>query len=480
MQTSNKHQEEKPIKKSILKTLFKSFFWFFVGVTLGLFVFISFVFIFFKSNYENKVYPGMMIDGVSFEGKTQEEVKAYFADKNRGIADLHFVFSYQDLAATVSAKQLSYGYDETLLAQQIFGIGRSQDTVSNLTLIFDAYLRGVNLPASYHYSEKELLAVLEPLKSKVAVEPENALFEFENGKVRAFRLSKDGQKLDIEKLKENLSNIHAKVFSSEIKPTLAIPLSVEVVKPEVTTEKVNDRGIKELIGSGTSYFRGAVESRTYNVNLAASRVNGALVDPGEIFSFNKALGDVSSLTGYKQAYIIQNGRTVLGDGGGVCQVSTTLFRAILNAGLPVIERNAHAFRVRYYEQDAPPGFDATIFTPDVDLRFKNDTKNSILIQSEVDLNEMRITYYLYGTKDGREVTVSKPVITSQTPPPEPLYQDDPQLPIGTVKQVDWAAWGANVEFSREVKKDNKVIISEKFISNFRPWQAVYLRGTKTN
>ena len=237
-------------------------------------------------------------------------------------------------------------------------------------------------------------------------------------------------------------------------------------------------GIKELIGVGTSLFQHSIESRIYNVNLAASRINGILVAPGEVFSFAKAVGDVSSLTGYKQAYIIENGKTVLGDGGGVCQVSTTLFRAALNSGLPIAERHPHAYRVQYYEQDSPPGIDATVYVPSIDLKFKNDTEHHILIQSIVDLNELRLTFMIYGTNDGRISEIGTPVITSQSPAPEPKYQDDPTLPKGVVKQVDFAAAGANVYFTRTVTKDGEVIISDKFSSNYRPWQAVYLRGTK--
>ena len=168
----------------------------------------------------------------------------------------------------------------------------------------------------------------------------------------------------------------------------------------------------------------------------------------------------------------------MGDGGGVCQVSTTLFRAALAAGLPITERHQHAYRVGYYEEDSGPGIDAAVYSPSVDLKFKNDTGGHILIQSYVDRVNMRITFQLYGTKDGREVNISTPVILSQSPAPEPLYQDDPNLPKGEIKQVDFAAAGANVYFTRSVKKDGKITISDKFVSNYRPWQAVFLRGTK--
>ncbi len=169
---------------------------------------------------------------------------------------------------------------------------------------------------------------------------------------------------------------------------------------------------------------------------------------------------------------------MLGDGGGVCQVSTTFFRAILNAGFPVVERNAHAYRVHYYEDDLGPGIDAAIYSPNIDLKFKNDSGHHILIQSSVNDAAEQVTFEFYGTSDGRVATISKPVILSQSPAPETLYQDDPTLPQGELRQVDFSAPGAKVYFTYSVMKEGKQIISDKFVSNYRPWQAIFLRGTK--
>jgi vancomycin resistance protein YoaR len=237
-------------------------------------------------------------------------------------------------------------------------------------------------------------------------------------------------------------------------------------------------GIKELIATGTSHFAGSIPTRIYNVNLAASRINGTLIAPNEIFSFNNTVGDISSLSGYKQAYVIQNGQTVLGDGGGVCQVSTTIFRAALASGLPIVERHAHAYRVHYYEEDSPPGLDATIYTPSVDLKFRNDTGNYILIQTQIDLNKLVLTFNFYGVKDGRQVNITKPTLWGYQKAPEDQYIDDPTLPVGTVKQIDFAATGIKSQFDYTVTKNGEVINHQVFYSDFKPWQAKYLRGTK--
>ena len=270
-----------------------------------------------------------------------------------------------------------------------------------------------------------------------------------------------------------------KTILSKQKPQeITIMVSTKALEPKISTDKVNNMGIKELIGTGTSLFQHSISSRIYNITLASSRINEALIAPNETFSFAKTLGDVSAFTGYQQAYIIQNGKTILGDGGGICQVSTTFFRALLNAGLPITERHAHAYRVGYYEQDGPPGLDATVYVPSVDLKFKNDTNNYILVQTQINTEMQQLSVFLYGTKDGRSVLLSQPSITNRTPAPPDLYQDDPTLAKGIVKQVDFSAEGSKVSFAREVIKNGKKIISETFISNYAPWQSIFLRGTK--
>lgn len=321
-------------------------------------------------------------------------------------------------------------------------------------------------------NKNKLASFLQNVSAKVDQEVKEAKFIFdpETKKVNEFQSAQEGRKLDIEQTALLLTQVVTSGAPSEI------DLPIQIIQPKTTTEDVNTFGIKELLGQGISNFAGSIENRIYNINLAASRINGTLVAPGETFSFNKTVGEISAASGYKQAYVIKEGRTVLDDGGGVCQVSTTLFRAVLNAGLPVVSRTAHAYRVSYYEQGFPPGLDATVFSPSVDFKFKNDTSAYILIQAYT--KGTTLYFDLYGASDGRAVSLTTPKITNQTPPPPELKQEDPTLPRGTVKQVDWAAWGATVTFSRTVTRGRETLISETFRSNYRPWQAVYLVGTK--
>lgn len=306
--------------------------------------------------------------------------------------------------------------------------------------------------------------------------PQNATFQFTEGKVTEFRPGKDGQNLDQKKTVDLMAQNLLKLEQGEKEITTSLPIISQ--PPEIKTAEVNTLGIKEMVGKGISYFRGSISSRIHNIQLASLKMNGILIPPGETFSFNKTLGDVSQSTGYQEAYIIKEGRTILGDGGGVCQVSTTLFRAALNAGLPILERQAHAYRVSYYEQNSEVGLDATVFDPTADLKIKNDTPAHLLIQTQIDLKNSRLTFELYGTSDGRKTTLSKSRIWDQTPPPPDLYQDDPTLPQGTTKQIDWKAWGAKVAFDYHVERNGEILQNRTFYSNYRPWQAIFLQGPK--
>ena len=458
----------------------KSFMWFVTGGILGLFFFVSFLYIAYKDIHTNKVYEGVLVNNINFSGKNPADIQKYFVGKNQRVQNTTITLQSDTVTATISAKQIGFGYDATLLANQAMTVGRSSsNTISNMSLLLQAYINTVNLPPSYHYSEQKLDAVVDSVKQQVNLKPVSPLFNLVDGRAVTFQVGIDGKMLDEDTLKQTIIEKMKEAYLSDKPEKIALMMPVKTIHAADATDEANRLGIKEEVAEGTSLFHGSSDERIFNVALAASRLNGVIIKPGEIFSFDKAVGDISSLSGYKQAYVIENGKTVLGDGGGVCQVSTTLFRAALNAGLPIIERHQHAYRVEYYEENSGPGIDAAIYSPTVDLKFKNDTGHALLIQTSVDYNAQQLTFDLYGTKDpNREVTIGTPVVLSTSPAPPPLYQDDPTLPVGQVKQTDFAAAGANVYFTRTVTENGKTTIFDKFTSDYKPWQAVYMRGTK--
>jgi vancomycin resistance protein YoaR len=440
-----------------------------VGTLIGLLILVAGFFITFEINYQPKVYPGVKIADLSFGGQTPQQVEDYFTAQNDQFKNLRFAFVYEEKIATLSGEKLKVGYDSKLLADQAYLIGRTGNT---LAALYQKFAKS-NLSPSFRFDNKELEGFLEDLAQQIDIPAQEALFQFSGGRVTAFKPSAVGQALDRERAKADFAKLLFPPTSG------TISLSVVSVEPKVKTEEVNNLGIRQLLGEGKSFFRGSIPARVHNISLASSRLNGILIAPGEVFSFNNALGEVSANTGYKQAYVIKEKRTILDDGGGVCQVSTTFFRAALAAGLAIEERQAHAYRVSYYEQGGfGPGLDATVYAPRVDLKVKNDTPAHILIQTRVDAKNAILTFEFYGTADGRKATIGKPRVWDQVPPPPDLYQDDPNLPKGQNRQIDFPAWGAKTAFDYKVTRNGEVLQNRTFNSNFQPWQAIFLRGTK--
>jgi vancomycin resistance protein YoaR len=459
-------------------TFLAHFFWFFIGFFIAGVTLASILVIYFQNTYKDKVIPGVFVENMYIGELQRQEVESIFNAKNSEIHETTFILSHEYESATISAQDLGIGYDTNLIAEQAMSLGKNSNVLTDMAIIIDSYLNGIVLKASYTANSDALKQDLIELDKKITIDPVDALFTVQNNRVTAFQQSQNGQAIDYKKLTTEFESYVQKIIKKETPSVIHLTIPITVIEPEVTTEKANNLGIVEVLSTGESHFVGSIPNRVHNVSLAASKMNGVLIAPNEVFSFNKTIGDISKYTGYKEAYVISGGKTILGDGGGVCQVSTTLFRAVLNAGIPVEERYGHAYRVGYYEQQSAPGLDATIYVPTVDFKFKNDTKHHILIQSYVDPTTLSLTFTLYGTKDGRQVTVTDPIVNSQTPPPAPVYQDDPTLPKDSIKQVEYAANGAIVTFSRTVMKEGKVHISENYTTRYRPWGAVYLKGTK--
>jgi vancomycin resistance protein YoaR len=428
--------------------------------------------------FQNKIYPNVYIDNQLFSGKTKENIVDSFNKKSLQLKDIYITVLLKDEpVATFSGQQLGLQYDGQTAAERAYLVGRSKYFLSRfyqkLTSLLN--LGRFDFISTIDYDKTIIKEKLEEMKDNYDEPAKNALFKFENGRVISFRKEAKGKEIMIESTLSDFDNL-VQSFKKDRKNKV-INIKPRIIDPEITLASINNYGIEELISEGRSDYSHSIPERIHNVILAASKFNGVLIPPGKIFSFNEAVGDISSLTGYKPAYIIKEGKTVLGDGGGVCQVSTTLFRAALNAGLQIVERYPHAYRVLYYENDMKPGYDATVFSPTVDLKIKNDTPAHILIETEVDENNNLLYFRLFGKKDNRKIEIGPAYLWDVAPPPQAKYQDDPTLKKGVVKQVDFPAWGGKASFTYKVSKDDKTLLDEKFYSPYRPWQAVFLVGT---
>ena len=329
---------------------------------------------------------------------------------------------------------------------------------------------------------ESLRGFLQGIAAELERQPENARFIFndETRQLEVIQPAVIGRRLNVD---ATILAINQQVAEGQHTISLAFDYQDPAVLDNATAEQL---GIRELIRSESSFFYGSSAARIQNIQTSASRFHGVLVPPGATFSMGEVLGDVSLDNGYAEALIIFGNRTIQGVGGGVCQVSTTLFRTVFFSGYPINERHPHAYRVSYYEQTASgnvnpkfAGLDATVFVPVVDFKFTNDTPYWLLMETYVNVGARRLTWKFYSTSDGRTVDWDTTGLQNVVEAPEPLYQENPDLDKGEIKQVDWAADGADVAIYRTVNRGDQVYLQDTFSTHYLPWRAVYEYGPGT-
>lgn len=319
-------------------------------------------------------------------------------------------------------------------------------------------------------------AMLDPLAPDLKRSPQNARFIF-NDDTRELDLLQEaiiGRQLN---LAASIEAINQGLLSGQHEIPLVFDLEQPLVRSDATAAEL---GITEAVSVVSSYFGGSSPDRVQNIRTASAAFHGLLIAPGQTVSMAEVLGDISLDNGYAEALIIYGDRTIKGVGGGVCQVSTTFFRAALFGGYEVVERNPHAYRVGYYEQgpgSPGPGFDATVFVPLVDFKFTNDTPYWLL--SETYIYGTQLLWKFYSTSDGRQVQVSGPQISNQVDAPKPLYKENPDLKEGEIDQVDYEADGMDVVVTRTVTLDGELLYRDTINTHYLPWRAIYEYGPGT-
>lgn len=242
--------------------------------------------------------------------------------------------------------------------------------------------------------------------------------------------------------------------------------------PNRTTEFFSTRGITSHLGTGTSNYYGSNANRTANIHVGTKNFKDRLFE-GKVVSFNQMIGPISAKNGYLPGLVIAGDRTETGLGGGICQVSTTVFRTLYAAGLPIVERHSHSYQVFYYGK---PGLDATIYQPSMDLKMRNDTGGALWFQADWDDAEGGLVISVFGKPRPEEVRILEPRTLKATPAPKDRFIFDAKLKPGEKKQVDWAQPGAVTEVTRQFLKGGKVVRQDVLKSSYRPWPNIFLVG----
>lgn len=315
------------------------------------------------------------------------------------------------------------------------------------------------------FTEAKLQKTLDAIRTDVDVEPLDARFQISGGKVTEFQAGRKGKKVQIA---ETVAAMNNRLISDD---QTSVAVVVKQIEPQSAADSAAELGITELVATGKTNFAGSPTNRRKNIANAVKLLNGLLIQPGEEFSLVKALSPIELSNGYFPELVIKGNRTIPEVGGGLCQVGTTMFRLILNSGLPVLERRNHSYRVSYYEP--PVGMDATIYDPSPDFRFKNDYSTALLLQTRVVKDDLIFDFY--GTKDGRVAHSSTPKLFNVTKPPAVKYIKTTDLAVGQKKRLERAHNGGSAEFTYTVTKDGKTT-TKVFTSKYRAWQEVWLVG----
>ncbi len=301
--------------------------------------------------------------------------------------------------------------------------------------------------------------------------PGDIEFDPETAKVSRFELPIQGRRLD----SQGLVGRMASELTSESRQVEAPVLYDRLTWTNPMAEQL---GIVAKLAEGDSTFLGSADYRIHNIDVGSEHIDGTLVLPGETLSFNEALGPIEYDRGFVDGLVILADATEFAIGGGICQVSTTLFRAAFWAGLPVLERHKHLYRVYYYELGGwPIGFDASIWQPSLDMRFVNDTPGALLITRRFDRRRQTLAFDIWGTPDGRQVEMADARVSAWVDQPEDEWVINPELPAGTIDQTEHGARGAYASIERRVQRSEEEARQAAFHSSFVAWPNRYMIAT---
>lgn len=294
-------------------------------------------------------------------------------------------------------------------------------------------------------------------------------FDETTGQLTPIVRSTSGRELNIP---ETITRLEEAIFSSDAR---IVPMAFDFVLPDYHDRvSAAELGITELVAEATTYFTGSTQNRRRNIAVSASKFDGVIIPPDGEFSFNTILGDISEENGFVEGKVIFGGRTVDGIGGGVCQVSTTVFRAAFSGGFAITERNSHGYRVGYYELNgSAPGLDAAIWQPERDFRFQNNTPYHLLIETSVYPETNALQFRFYSTKHW-DAEIEPAIVKNLVPALPDAFEANSDLNPGEIIQVDYAAEGADVTVYRNIYDASGEFVREDYVyTHYLPWQAIY-------
>ncbi|MBP2637649.1 MAG: VanW like protein [Firmicutes bacterium] len=399
--------------------------------------------------FSQQVYQGVAVANIEVGGKTREEVVQLLTAWQKDQKARPILLSYEDRAYRVEPENLNYCIDVEATTDAVWQFGRDDSWWTRIKNIRSAEKEGWSIPLKIKYNENKLDSIIEQLRESVSRPPCNATVSLLSGRVIP---EQEGRELNAGELKELI------VLALNRSDSATIPLPVTAIHPEITANALAESGIKELVAVYTTQFNAEDVNRTANVKLSAQKITGKLLYPGQTFSYNDTVGPREKSQGFKEAMEIINGEFVPGVGGGVCQVSSTLYNTVLLAGLTVVERTNHSKPLAY----VPLGRDATVVYDVLDLKFINSSQAPIMIMAEIIDNKLHV-----GIFGQRVLEKNIDIITTEQQVIQPaiIKKTDAALAPGENKVEKPGKPGYEVTVVRIIRNDSGKELRREVISH---------------
>lgn len=412
-----------------------------------------------------KIAPNVSIDGYDVGRMTlaeaMNELKNAF-DNNLNQA--YMTLKHGEKTWQLNYKDIDYSYDYDRALAEAYSLTR-QGSLFNRYI--DSILIRMNkkdITIGFSYDKEKVAQFIKNISKEIDSEPIDATIRLVSGK---FQITDEklGSRLDQEKA---VNMISAAIDSKSI---ANVELPVEVIDAEITRADLSN--ITDKLGEYSTSFNASNESRSYNIKLATKSVTDVLVRPGETFSLNKTIGPRLAKYGYRTAKVIINNEYVDGIGGGICQVSSTLYNAALLANLKIVERKNHSLPSSYIAM----GRDATISGDYIDFKFMNNTPYPLYIYGEVKSNQVRFSIYGKNENKGRQIKIKTEILKKIEPKIKII--EDSSLPVGTKIVEKKAIPGYVVRSYRVIVENGKeVLVEPLYTDTYRASDGVTRVGTK--
>lgn len=413
----------------------------------------------------DKVYPGVSIGQEEIGFLKADEIKE--ALEFRGFEQQEVLFKYPEKVEKFSLETLGISPDYQCLSDKALQIGREEDISENIVKRLEVFREGKDIPLCFIVDEQKIDSILTELSNEIKIEPIDADFDIQGDEISIIP-GKNGIELDNEKSKGFFYDTLKEL--KEVKAPIEFSMIVKEVEPKTTTEHLEETGISEMLVNFHTVFSHNDQNRNQNIKLASGFINLHMMAPGEVFSFNQVVGKATAERGFKEAPIIVGGQFVQGVGGGICQVSSTLYNAALLSNMEIIERTNHGRAVGYL----PLGRDATIAYDYLDLKFKNSHSYHILISSRVEDNKMVIRIFGNPNPEERVEIITTDVVKIE---PEIKTEVNNQLKAGERKLVQSGSPGYRVNVWRVIYIGEEEINRERLSSDYyKPSPAIYHVG----